>query len=57
MPRLLNVRPRGSRRLLLGLIPILALLLLYFAVAGLLWAWPISYIIRWMARPDKKDAS
>ena len=33
MPRLLNVRPRGSRRLLLGLIPILALLLLYFAAS------------------------
>jgi Protein of unknown function (DUF2842) len=28
-------------------------LLAYFAVAGLLWAVPISFIIRWMARPDK----
>ena len=24
----------------------------YFAVAGLLWAVPVSFIIRWMARPD-----
>jgi hypothetical protein len=29
------------------------LLLAYFAVAGLLWAVPISFIIRWMARPDR----
>lgn len=28
-------------------------LLAYFAVAGLLWAVPISFIIRWMARPDR----
>jgi predicted exporter len=28
-------------------------LLAYFAIAGLLWAVPISFIIRWMARPDK----
>jgi len=28
-------------------------LLAYFVVAGLLWALPISFIIRWMARPDK----
>jgi uncharacterized membrane protein len=27
--------------------------LLYFAVTGLLWAVPISYVIRWMARPDR----
>ncbi len=29
------------------------LLLVYFAVAGLLWAAPVSVIIRWMARPDR----
>lgn len=28
------------------------LLLAYFAVAGLLWAVPVGFIIRWMARPD-----
>jgi len=28
------------------------LLLLYFAVAGLLWAVPIGLIIRWMVKPD-----
>jgi hypothetical protein len=28
------------------------LLLLYFAVAGLAWAIPVGFIIRWMARPD-----
>jgi hypothetical protein len=28
------------------------LLLIYFAVAGLGWAVPVSFIIRWMARPD-----
>lgn len=28
------------------------LLLVYFAVAGLGWAIPVGYIIRWMARPD-----
>jgi hypothetical protein len=28
-------------------------LLTYFAVAGLLWAVPISFVIRWMARPDR----
>jgi hypothetical protein len=28
------------------------LLLVYFAVAGLLWAAPVSLIIRWMAKPD-----
>ena len=27
-------------------------LLIYFAVAGLAWAIPIGFIIRWMARPD-----
>ena len=32
-----------------------ALVLLgYFAVAGLLWAVPIAFIIRWMARPDAR---
>lgn len=33
MPRLLNVRPRGGQRLLLGLIPILALLVFYFGAS------------------------
>lgn len=28
------------------------LLLAYFAVAGLGWAIPVGFIIRWMARPD-----
>ena len=28
-------------------------LLAYFIVAGLSWAIPISFIIRWMARPDR----
>ena len=28
------------------------LLLLYFAVAGLLWVLPAMLIIRWMAKPD-----
>ena len=28
------------------------LLLLYFAVAGLLWAVPIGLIIRWMVKPE-----
>ena len=28
------------------------LLLAYFAVAGLLWAVPIMYVIRWMAKPN-----
>jgi uncharacterized protein DUF2842 len=37
--------------LLTGAPPLL--LLAYFAIAGLLWAVPISFIIRWMARPDK----
>lgn len=27
-------------------------LILYFAVAGLLWFFPASWIIRWMARPE-----
>lgn len=27
-------------------------LILYFAVAGLLWFVPATWIIRWMARPD-----
>jgi uncharacterized protein DUF2842 len=27
-------------------------LLAYFIVAGLLWAAPVSFIIRWMAKPD-----
>lgn len=26
--------------------------ILYFAVAGLMWFFPASWIIRWMARPD-----
>lgn len=30
-------------------------LILYFAVAGLLWFFPAASIIRWMARPDKPD--
>lgn len=30
-------------------------LLLYFAVAGILWFFPAAWIIRWMARPDKPD--
>ena len=38
-------------RLLTGAPPLA--LLAYFVVAGLLWALPISFIIRWMARPDK----
>jgi len=29
-------------------------LLGYFAVAGLLWAVPVSFIIRWMAKPDSR---
>jgi hypothetical protein len=28
------------------------ILILYFAVAGALWFFPASWIIRWMARPD-----
>ena len=28
-------------------------LLAYFIVAGLAWGIPISFIIRWMARPDR----
>jgi hypothetical protein len=28
-------------------------LLAYFAVAGLFWAVPVSFIIRWMVRPDR----
>ena len=32
-------------------------LLAYFASAGLLWFFPAALIIRWMARPDKRDAS
>jgi hypothetical protein len=27
-------------------------LLVYFAVAGMLWFFPASWVIRWMARPD-----
>jgi RsiW-degrading membrane proteinase PrsW (M82 family) len=27
-------------------------LIMYFAVAGLLWFFPAAWIIRWMARPD-----
>lgn len=27
-------------------------LILYFAIAGGLWFFPASWIIRWMARPD-----
>jgi hypothetical protein len=30
-----------------------AVLLVYFAVAGLCWAIPISFVIRWMAKPDR----
>jgi NitT/TauT family transport system permease protein len=33
MPRLLNLRPRGGTRLLLGLVPILLLILLYFSAS------------------------
>jgi hypothetical protein len=29
------------------------LLLIYFAVAGLLWVIPAMFIIRWMAKPDR----
>lgn len=28
------------------------LLLGYFAAAGLFWALPVAFIIRWMAKPD-----
>lgn len=28
------------------------ILILFFAVAGLLWFFPATMIIRWMARPD-----
>ena len=28
-------------------------LLIYFAVAGLLWVLPAMFIIRWMAKPDE----
>lgn len=28
--------------------------LLYFAVAGLGWAVPASFVIRWMVRPDER---
>lgn len=38
-------------RFLVGAPPFL--LLAYFLVAGLLWAVPIGFIIRWMARPDR----
>ncbi len=34
MPRLLNLRPRGSHRVLLGLVPILLLLALYFGASA-----------------------
>lgn len=30
-------------------------LILYFAVAGLLWFFPAAAIIRWMARPDRPE--
>jgi hypothetical protein len=30
-------------------------LILYFAIAGLIWFIPASWIIRWMARPDKPE--
>ena len=30
------------------------LLLVYFAVAGLLWVLPAMFIIRWMAKPDQQ---
>jgi hypothetical protein len=38
-------------RFLTGAPPLV--LLAYFIVAGLSWAIPISFIIRWMARPDR----
>ena len=38
-------------RFLVGAPPFL--LLAYFIVAGLFWAVPIGFIIRWMARPDR----
>ena len=28
------------------------ILILYFAGAGLVWFFPASWIVRWMARPD-----
>ncbi len=28
-------------------------LLAFFAVAGLLWFFPASWVIRWMSRPDR----
>ncbi len=31
-------------------------LILYFAVAGLVWFFPAAWIIRWMARPDEPRA-
>ena len=31
------------------------LLLLYFALAGLLWVGPVGFIIRWMVRPDGRE--
>lgn len=27
-------------------------LIVYFAVAGLLWFFPAAWIVRWMAKPD-----
>ena len=30
------------------------LLLVYFAVAGVLWVLPAMFIIRWMAKPDRQ---
>lgn len=38
-------------RFLTGAAPLA--LLAYFIVAGLFWAVPVSFIIRWMARPDR----
>lgn len=31
--------------------------LIYFAVAGLLWAVPAGVIIKWMSRPDGPESS
>jgi hypothetical protein len=28
------------------------LLLIYFAAAGLFWAVPVGFVIRWMVKPD-----
>ena len=31
-------------------------LIAYFAIAGSLWFFPATWIIRWMARPDEPQA-